>query len=145
MNGHVKVQRIQKQNRVRMQMLADILQPEVLHSAVPRLATSHEGRTEYQNINAQMAALAKYTKAGGFDPTRTFQHVAKIDQSVWSAILECFGKFDEETGELTHDGLLYVKDMDGTIKLNRDFFFSLIGMLEASGYVCDMRGKKFLV
>jgi hypothetical protein len=142
--SHVKVQRIQRQNRVRMQMLAEILQPEVLHAAVPRLATAAEGRAEYQNIMAQQSALAKYTQAGGFDPTRTFQHVAKIESSVWSAILECFGKFDEKTGELADDGLLYKTDENGTIKLNRDFLIAIVEMLEASGYVCDMRGRKFL-
>ncbi len=145
-SGHVKVQRIARENRVRMDMFREILAPEVLHSAVSRLSVSHEGRLEYQNIMAQMGALAKWTKAGGFDPTRTFQHVAKIDVAVWSAILEAFGKFNEETGELEHDGLLYkYNHVSGYIELNRDFFFALIKMLEESGYVCDMRGRKFLV
>ena len=146
MSGHVKIQRIQRENRVRMDMFREILKPEVLHTAVPRLATSHEGRQEYQTLMSEMAQLAKYTKAGGFDPTRQFQHVAKIDVSVWSAILEAFGKFDEETGLLMDDGLLYINNpISGHIELNKPFFFSLIDMLEGAGYTCDMRGKKFLV
>lgn len=140
-SGHVKMQRIKAQNRTQLQMFADILKPEVIHTAVPRIATSSEGRAEYKAVLDEMSTLGKYCNEGGFDPTRSFQHVANIDSSVWSAILEVFGKFDEETGELAHDGLLYKADEDGTIKLNKDFFFALIGFLEAEGYNCDMRGK----
>jgi hypothetical protein len=131
MDGHVKVQRIQRQNRVRLQMFADILKPEVLHRAVPRLATAAEGRAEWKSLTEEMSTLGAYCRVGGFDPSRKFQHVAQIDSSVWSAILEAFGKFDEESGEL----------MNGGIKLNKDFFYALITFLEAEGYPCDMRGK----
>lgn len=141
MNGHVKMQRIQRANRVRLQMFSDILQPEVLHSRVPRLAQVAEARAEMRAILETQAALGRFCRAGGFDPTRTFQHVANIDSSVWSAILEAFGKFHEETGELMDDGLLYKTDENGTIKLNRDFFYALIDWLESSGYECDYRGK----
>ena len=145
-SGHVKVQRIQRQNRVRMQMFGEILKPEVLHTAVPRLATAAEGRAEYKGLLDEMAVLGKYCRTGGFDPTRTFQHVAQIDTSVWSAILEAFGKFNEETGELEDDGLLYKYVPErGRIELNRDFFFSLVLYLESEGYPCDMRGKIKLV
>lgn len=141
MSGHVKMQRITRQNRVHLQALREALNPEVLHAAVPRLATAAEGMVEYKAMMSEVSQLGKYCRADGFDPTRTFQHVAKIEVSVWSAILEAFGQFDQETGELGHDGLLYRTDIDGTIKLNRDFFYALIGWLEASGYVCDMRSK----
>lgn len=141
MSGHVKMQRITRQNRVHLQALREALNPEVLHAAVPRLATAAEGMVEYKAMMSEVSQLGKYCRADGFDPTRTFQHVAKIEVSVWSAILEAFGQFDRETGELGHDGLLYRTDIDGTIRLNRDFFYALIGWLEASGYVCDMRSK----
>lgn len=139
--GHVKMQRITRQNRVHLQALREALNPEVLHAAVPRLATAAEGMVEYKAMMSEVSQLGKYCRADGFDPTRTFQHVAKIEVSVWSAILEAFGQFDQETGELGHDGLLYRTDINGTIRLNRDFFYALIGWLEASGYVCDMRSK----
>lgn len=141
MDGHVKMQRIKTANRTRMQMFADILKPEVLHKAVPRLAQVDEARQEYKNMAETMSTFGAYCRANGFDPTRTFQYVANIDQSVWSAILEAFGKFDEETGELVEDGLLYKTDENGTIKLNRDFFYALLSFLEASGYRVDMRSK----
>ena len=141
MNGHVKMQRIQGGNRARLRMFGDILKPEVLHAAVPRLATAAEGRAEYKAALEQMSTLGAYCRVNGFDPTRKFQHVAQIDSSVWSAILEAFGKFDETTGELMDDGLLYKTDETGTIKVNKDFFYALIGFLEGEGYPCDMRGK----
>lgn len=145
MDGHVKMQRIKSKNKVRLQMFADILNPDVLHTAVPRLASAAEGRAEYKQLLDQMSVFGKHCRANGFDPTRTFQHVAQIDVSVWSAILEAFAKYDEATGELQDDGLLYKADTDGKVKLNKEFFFSLISYLEAAGYPCDMRGKIKLV
>ena len=141
MDGHVKMQRITRNNRVQLQALREALNPELLHAAVPRLATAAEGMHEYKRLMDEVSQLGAYCRANGFDPTRTFQHVAKIESSVWSAILEAFGKFDPDTGELGHDGLLYKTDENGTIKLNKDFFFALIEWLEASGYECDMRRK----
>jgi hypothetical protein len=135
------MQRIQRQNQVRLQMFADILKPEVLHTAVPRLATAAEGARELRSMNDELSALGAYCRVNGFDPTRKFQHVAHIEQSIWSAILEAFGKFDEETGVLQDDGLLYRTDIDGTIKLNKPFFYALITYLDANGYECDMRNK----
>lgn len=138
--GHVKMQRITRQNRVQLQALREALNPEVLHAAVPRLATAAEGMREYKAIMDEMSQLGAYCRANGFDPTRTFQHVAKIESSVWSAILEAFGKYDPESGELGHDGLLYIADpVTGRTQLNKPFFFALINWLEASGYSCDMR------
>lgn len=141
MDGHVKMQRIKSKNRIHLQMFGEILNPNVLHSAVPRLAAVQEARVEYRNMADTMSKLGAHCRVNGFDPTRTFQYVANIDQSVWSAILEAFAKHDPETGELVDDGLLYKTDENGTIKLNRDFFFTLLSFLEESGYVCDMRSK----
>ena len=142
MDGHVKMQRIQQKNRVQLQAFREALAPEVLHAAVPRLATVAEARVEMKAINDTITQLGAYCRANGFDPTRQFQHVAQIDVAVWSAIVEAFGKFDEETGELGHDGLLYIKDPGtGSVKMNKAFFYALLNWLEASGYPCDMRGK----
>jgi hypothetical protein len=145
MHSKVKIQRIQNKNRARLQMFGDILKSDVLHHAVPRIATANEGRLQYRNMLDEISAFGKYCRANGFDPTRTFQHVASIDSSVWSAILEAFAKHNEQTGELEADGLLYKTNEKGTIVLNRDFFYALIDFLEKSGYPCDMRGKIKLV
>jgi len=141
MDGNVKMQRITRQNRVQLQALREALNPEVLHAAVPRLATAAQGMAEYKTLMDEMSQLGAHCRVNGFDPTRTFQHVAKIETSVWAAILEAFGLHDFETGELGHDGLLYKTDENGTVKLNKPFFFALIQWLEASGYQCDMRSK----
>lgn len=140
-NGDVKVQRIQRKNQVLMGMFRDILRPEVLHTAVPRLGEAAAERRIHRSIMEEATALGKYCRINGFDPTRTFQHVAQIDVSVWSAILEVFGKFDEETGELRDDGLLYIKRPDGSTVLNKPFFYSLLSFLQSSGYECDLRGR----
>ena len=144
MGAQVKMARIKRENRHALNLLGSTLAPEVLHAHVPRLATAAEGRQEYKNMVDTLSKLGAHCRAGGFDPTRQFQHVANIDQSVWSVILEVFGRFSED-GELMDDGLLYVKDENGTIKMNRDFFYTLIEHLEASGYKCDMRSKIKLV
>jgi hypothetical protein len=140
MDGNIKMQRIKAENRVQLDRLAEILNPSVLHTAVPRLATAEEGRKELKGRLNEMSTLGSYCRTNGFDPTRSFQHVATIEQSVWSAILESFAKYNE-AGELIHDGLLYKSDEDGTVKLNKDFFYALIGFLNESGYQCDMRNK----
>ena len=142
MDAHVKMQRIKRENRAHLNVLADVLNPEVLHARVPRLATSHEGRLEMKAFKDEMSVFGKLCRANGFDPTRTFQHVATIDQSVWSAILEVFAKYDEESGELMDDGLLYKTDpKDNTVKLNKDFFYAIVDYLESIGVPTAMRGK----
>ena len=145
-DAHVKMQRIKRENRVLLNVLGSALNPEVLHERVPRLAQAAEGRQELQKLKEELSVFGAHCRANGFDPTRTFQHVATIDQSVWSVILEMFAKYNEESGELEDDGLLYKTDpKDNTLKLNRDFFYTLVAHLEASGYTCDMRSKIKLV
>jgi hypothetical protein len=51
---------------------------------VPILKATAEVRREKVNMEDALAKLGKYTKTGGFDPTRTFQHVANFDTSVWT-------------------------------------------------------------
>lgn len=141
MSGEIKINRIKRNNKAGMNLLADILSPEVLHARIPRLADVAEARVEYRNMMNTLQTFGKHTRASGFTPNGQFQYVAQIDQAVWSAILEVFGKYDPESGELMDDGLLYVSDERGNVKLNKDFFYALLGVLQAAGYQCDMRGK----
>lgn len=121
--------------------MKSIVAPEVLHAAVPRIASNAEARVEKKNMMNTLQALGATTGATGFDPARQFQYVANIDSSVWGMILAIFAKYDEQTGDLLDDGLLYTKDCNGDIKMNRDFFYTILSELEAAGYNADMRGK----
>jgi hypothetical protein len=143
--GDIKIQRIQRKHRAEMELLGSVLKPEVLHVAVPRLASVTEARVEYANKMKTISTLAPDVPGSqGYDPTRKFLHVAQIDQSVWAAILTVFGKTDDK-GQPLEDGLLYKEDDRGFIRMNRDFFFALLDFLQAQGYNCDMRMKKRLV
>jgi hypothetical protein len=136
-SGELRVNRIKSRNRAGMALLDDILSPEVLHARVPRLATVAEARHELKNRNQELSTLGKFVRADGFDPTRSFQHVMQIDQSIWSAVLEVFARYTPD-GELMDDGLLYIVNDRGQIGLNKPFFYALLaGPLKEY----DMRGK----
>lgn len=136
-----KINRLKSQNKSQLGVLGSVLTPEVLHRAVPRLATAEEYRAEKRAMVDTLSAFAKYSHAGGFDPTRTYQYVANIDSSVWSAILETFAHYDAD-GNLVHDGLLYKTDpRTNEPIINRDFFYMILSYLESIGYKCDMRAK----
>lgn len=137
--GEMRMNRIRRENAAEMKLVSSIVAPEVLHAAVPRLASVQEARIEMRNMKRQMDTFTD------FAPGTQFHHVAQIDIAVWSAILEVFAKMDPVTGEPMHDGLLYVTDEHGKVSMNKAFFYALIDMLEASGYVCDMRTRKRLV
>jgi hypothetical protein len=145
MGGDIKINKIKRENATHMQLLGEVLKPEVLHSHVPRLATVAEARVEYRNKMNTVQALGAQTGATGFDPSRKFQYVAQIDQAVWSAILEVFARYEVENADdpnspsrLMDDGLLYVTDLRGNVVLNRPFFYALLaGPLKDY----DMRGK----
>lgn len=144
-NGEIKIQRIQRKHRAEMELLGSVLKPEVLHVAVPRLASVAEARVEYRNKMKTIQALAPDVPGSqGYDPERKFLYVAQIDQAVWAAILSVFGKTDEK-GQPLEDGILYKEDERGNIRLHKDFFFALIDFLQAQGYNVDMRMKKRLV
>ena len=140
-SGDIKLARIKREHRQGMELLGSVLRPEVLHTAVPRLATVAQARREHREKMLTIQALAP-GKPGeqGFDPTRKFWHIAQIDQAVWAAILAVFGKTDDK-GQPLEDGLLYKMDDRGAIRLNKDFFFALVDFLQASGYEVDMRRK----
>lgn len=142
MSGEVKMNRIKAQNKGVMGLLGEVVNPEVLHPRVSKLKTTAQNRVEFRNLMDTMSTLGAHCRANGFDPTRTFQHVANIDNEIWVLILDMFAKYDPVTGELMDDGLLYRFDESTkALKLNKDFFYALISHLEASGYPCDMRGK----
>ena len=108
---------------------------------VPKLRASAENRVQFRNMEDSMSQLGAYVRANGFDPTRMFQHVANVDSEIWALILRMFAKEDDE-GNLLDDGLLYKTDpRTNTPGLNKEFFYALIGYLEACGIPCDMRGK----
>lgn len=136
--SEIKMQRVRRENRAELKVLSSILAPEVLAERVPRLMDVQEARVAQRNIERQMAAFRD------FAPGTQFQHVAQIDQSVWAAILEVFGKIDYETGQPMHDGKLYITDDRGNLVINRTFFYTLVTYLQAHGYECDMRTKRVI-
>jgi len=120
-----------------MDLLGEVLSPEVLHARVPRLGEVAEARAAHR---ARVETISKLGGLGntGFNKSRTMQYVANIDQSVWSAVLDVFARIDPISGEPMDDGLLYKTDDRGNIVINRDFFYALLaGPLKDH----DMRGK----
>lgn len=140
MSGEIKVNRIKSRHATELGLLGDVTKMAQEH--IPKLRMTAENRVAFRNMADTMSTLGAHVRANGFDPTRTFQHVANIDTEVWTLILHLFAKTDEVTGELMDDGLLYKYDPQaGVVKLNRDFFYALVSYLEAQGIPCDMRGK----
>jgi hypothetical protein len=108
---------------------------------VPKLRASAQNRIEFRNMEDSMSQLGAYCRANGFDPTRSFQHVANLDTEIWALILKMFAKEDDD-GNMMDDGLLYKTDpRTNALALNKEFFYALIGYLESCGVPCDMRGK----
>lgn len=133
--GELKINRIKSKNKEYFKVLADVVEPERLHIRVPRLGEVAEARRLHKQRIDEIRELAKHQNSH-------MDYVAQVDQSVWSAILSVFARTDPDTGELIDDGLLYKFDPNRqAVLLNRDFFYALIEMLEASGYQCDMRGR----
>jgi len=139
--AEIKINKIKAKNKVALEVLKDVVKPEVLHAAVPRLAEVQEARVEHRNKMNEIQQWGKYHNTPGFDPHGVMQYVAQIDQAVWAGILDTFARHDPETGELMDDGLLYITDQRGNLILNRDFFYTIIQELQSAGYECDMRGK----
>jgi hypothetical protein len=139
-NAGLKVNRIKSQNAASLGLLGAAI-PEAL-GRVAKLGETRRNVVELRAVRQTMSTFGLYCRADGFDPTRTFQHIANVDNEIWQVILGMFAKYNEETGDFMDDGLLYKYDSHaGCVKLNKDFFFALIDFLEASGYPCDMRGK----
>jgi len=138
--GELKVNRIKSQNAGALGLIGATM-PMILE-ANKKINTTRHNVVELRAMKQTVSTLGLYCRTDGFDPTRTFQHVANIDNDIWQVIIGMFGKYDEESGEFEDDGLLYKYDSRaGCVKLHKPFFFAIIDFLEASGYPCDMRGK----
>lgn len=140
MSGDIKVNRIKSRHAAELGLLGEVTM--MAQTAIPKLRETAENRVAFRNMADSMSALGAYTRVNGFDPTRTFQHVANFDTEIWTLILDMFAKTDPETGEIQDDGLLYKYDPNsGSVKLNKDFFYALVSYFESLGIPCDMRGK----
>jgi hypothetical protein len=135
MSADIIMKRIRRENKTELNLLSEILAPETLHVAVPRLAEVREARVERQNMLRTMDVLKQ-------NQNTNLQYVAQIDQATWSVILEVFAKIDPVTGNPMHDGKLYIEDSRGNVVVNRPFFYTLLAELKRAGYDCDMRGKR---
>jgi len=136
----VKINRIRRSNAHLFSVLESALLSDDLELRSPDMRKKMAGVRERQDIVQSMDKLTKFTKAGGFDPTRQFQLVANnVDPAIWKVILDTFARIDPLTGEPMDDGLLYMTDTtDGVVKLNKDFFYALLaGPLKK----WDTRGK----
>lgn len=143
MSGEFKINRIKSRHKAELQLLGDVTQ--LAQEFNPKLRETAASRVAARNMSDSFSALGKYVRANGFDPTRTFQHVANYDTEIWTLVLDMFAKYDEETGELMDDGLLYKYDQAaGCVRLNRDFFYALLSYFQNMGIPVDMRGKIIL-
>lgn len=139
MQANFKCTRILAANKGTLTLLGETVKLAQEH--VPKLRSSAENRVELRDMTDSMSKLGAYCRANGFDPSRKFQHVANVDTEIWCLILRMFAKEDDE-GNLLDDGLLYKWDnATNALKLNKDFFYALIGYLEGCGIPVDMRGK----
>lgn len=140
MSGEMKINRIKSANRGTLALLGEVLVKA--QEVDPIMRRAAENREEFRRMEDSMSALGAHCRANGFDPTRTFQHVANFDNATWVLILDMFARYDPVTEELMDDGLLYKTDpTTGTLRLNKDFFYALVSYFEALGFQCDMRGK----
>lgn len=142
MSGGLKMNRIKSRHATELSLLSDTV--KMAQERVPLLKATAETRREVRNMTDVLSTLGKFTRTNGFDPTRTFQHVANFDTAIWTLILDMFARYDEE-GNQMDDGLLYKTDpKDNTLKLNKEFFYALLEYFESQGVECDMRGKIIL-
>jgi hypothetical protein len=140
--AEIKINRIKSANRGALGLLGEALNPDVLGPRVAKIQEAQEAIVEHRAIMETMSTLGKHVRTHGFDPTRTFQHVAKIDNAIWQVILGMFARYDETTGEFMDDGLLYKYDPQyGCVRLNKPFFFAILSFMESCGHQCDLRNK----
>lgn len=139
MSGEIKINRIKSANAGQLKLLGEVTR--TAQEVVPKLRSAAENRVAFQNMEESMSALGAYCRKKGFDPTRTFQHVANYDNEVWLLVLKMFAKTDDD-GQLIDDGLLYKTNPEtGSVQLQRDFFYAILSYLSSCGVPCDMRGK----
>lgn len=140
MNAGIKINRIKAADKTHMNTLEEVLGDGVaLHKAAPNVALDESILLEQGAMEKTAAGMGKYVKAGGFDPTRKFQHVAHIpNTAVWNVVQKMFAQHDAY-GNLVDDGKLYKTDpRTGQPVLNKPFFYALLdGPLRRY----DLRGK----
>lgn len=139
MSGDIQINRVKRENAHLFNVLDEALNDGQLELRSKDMRRKMAAVRERQEIVQSMDALTKYTRAGGFDPTRQFQLVANnVDPAVWRVILDTFARIDPVSGEPMDDGLLFKADEQGNIKLNKTFFYALLsGPLKK----WDARGK----
>src|SRR5574341_2405455 len=103
MSGDIKINRVKSRHAAELNLLGDTV--KMAQEAIPKLRQTAENRVAFRNMEDALSTLGKHCRVGGFDPTRTFQHVANFDTEVWTLILDMFAKYDPDTGELMDDGL----------------------------------------
>ena len=139
MSGDIKVNRIKARHKTELALLGDVT--KMAQEVIPKLHETAVNRVERRNMIESLSVLGRFCRARGFDPTRTFQHVANFDTEIWTLILDMFAKYDEE-GNFMDDGLLYRFDEEaGCIRLHKPFFYALLEYCEAQGIPVDMREK----
>lgn len=140
MSGGFKVNRVKSQHASELGLLADTV--KMAQDSIAKLNTTRQNFVEERNMRQTLTTFGAHCRADGFDPTRTFQHVARFDTEVWTLVLDMFAKYDPESGELMDDGLLYKTDPNtGSLRLNKTFFYAILDYLESNGVPCDFRGK----
>ena len=147
-SGEIRINRIKARHKTELDLLTDVTKQAI--KVIPKLAETAKERVEARNMISTLSTLGHHSRASGFDPTRTFQHVARFDTEIWTLVLDMFAKYEEVkdpmTGDITYeladDGLLYKYDEKaGCLKLNKDFFYAVVSYFETQGITCDMRGK----
>jgi len=140
--SEIKISRIKAKDKVKFNLIKNIVSSKELYARTPRLEEVQEARTQHKNLINEIRQWGSVEKVHGSISEKNLAYVAQIDSSIWAAILEVFAKHDPETGELIDDGLLYKADERGNIVLNRDFFYALLDELNDAGYAADMRGRR---
>lgn len=139
-SGDIKINRVKSKHQLELSLLGDTVR--LAQEAIPKLRETAENRVVARNMANTMSTLGKHCRANGFDPTRSFQHVANFDTEIWTLVLDMFAKYDPESGELIDDGLLYKYDeAAGCLRLNKPFFYALVEYFESQGIPVDMRGR----
>lgn len=139
MSGDVKINRVKRENAHLFGVLESALGGQELEMRSKDMRQKMAAVRQRQEMIQSMDALTKFTKAGNFDPTRSFQLVANnVDPAIWRVILDTFARIDPVSGEPMDDGLLYITNDKGEVVLNKTFFYALLsGPLKN----WDARGK----
>lgn len=139
-SGDLRITRIKASHQKEFALLGDVTRMAQEYN--PKLRATAENRVAARNMTEVFSKLGAYCRANGFDPTRSFQHVANFDTEIWTLVLDMFAKHDPVTGELMDDGLLYRWNAErGCLQIDKPFFYAICDYFERQGIPVDMRGK----